>query len=131
MVSKPKRGRSVKRKRLPQPTEPVTMGPIAEYHERKIAEARGAAGKNRGGAPPVADVDRAPVGKNLGGRPFLPDEVRRGKRVYVLTTDSEYGELQGAATHVGMSVSTWIRFVALERARALAAEKEAARKRDE
>ena len=74
---------------------------------------------------------RAAAGKNLGGRPFLPDEVRRGKRVYVLTTDSEYEELQGAAAHVGMSVSTWIRFVALERARALAAEKEAARERDE
>jgi hypothetical protein len=50
--------------------------------------------------------------------------------VYVLTTVSEYEELQGAAAHVGMSVSTWIRFVALERARVLAAEKEAAQKRD-
>jgi hypothetical protein len=79
----------------------------------------------------VADVDRVAVGKNLGGRPFLPDEVRRSKRVYVLTTDSEYEELQGATAHVGMSVSTWIRFVALEGACVLAAEKEAARKRAE
>lgn len=74
---------------------------------------------------------RAVVGKNLGGRPFLPDEDRRDRRVYVLTTASEHEELLGAAAHVGMNVSTWIRFVALERARALAAEKEAARKRDE
>jgi hypothetical protein len=74
---------------------------------------------------------RAAAGKNLGGRPFLPDKDRRDTRVYVLTTGAEYEELQGAAIHVGMSVSTWIRFVALERARAVAAEKEAARKRDE
>jgi hypothetical protein len=74
---------------------------------------------------------RVAAERNLGGRPPLPHEDRHAKRVYVLTTLSEYEELQGAAAHVGMSVSTWIRFVALERARALAAEKEAARKRDE
>lgn len=74
---------------------------------------------------------RAASGKNLGGRPFLPDEVRRETRIYVLTTEAEHEELQAAAAHVGMPVSSWIRVVALERARALAAEKEAARKRDE
>jgi hypothetical protein len=47
------------RKRLHQPMEPVTMAPIAEYHERQIAEARGE-------APPAAGVDRVTAGKNLG-----------------------------------------------------------------
>ena len=75
------------------------MQPIAEYHERKIAEARADAEKNRGGRPPVADADR------------------RDTLVRVLTTASEHEELQRAAAYVGMSVSTWLRFVALERDR--------------
>jgi len=74
---------------------------------------------------------RPVVGKNRGGRPTLPDEDRRDTLVRVLTTASEYEELQGAAAYAGMPMSTWMRVVALERARALAAEKEAARKRDE
>jgi hypothetical protein len=41
----------------------------------------------------------------------------------VLTTKSEKVELQRAADDASMSVSTWIRSVALERARANAAEK--------
>jgi len=61
----------------------------------------------------------------------VADEDRRDTRVPVLTAASEYEELQGAAAYVGMSVSTWMRVIALERARALAAEKEAARGRDE
>jgi hypothetical protein len=69
--------------------------------------------------------------KNLGGRPPVADEDRRDTLVRVLTTAAEYEELQGAAAYVGMSVSTWVRFIALERARALAAEKEAARDRRE
>jgi hypothetical protein len=69
--------------------------------------------------------------KNRGGRPPVADEDRRDALVRVLTTASELKELQDAAAYVGMSVSTWVRFIALERARALAAEKEAARKRDE
>jgi hypothetical protein len=89
------------------------MQPIADYYERKIAEARADAEKTRGGRPPLADEDR------------------RDTLVRVLTTASEQEELQRAATYVGMSVSTWIRLVALERARGLAAEKEAVQKRDE
>jgi len=96
---------------------------------------RAAARKNLGGHPPLPDEDRhgkaAAAEKNLGGRPPLPDEDRHGKRVYVLTTLSEYRELQRAVAHVGMPMSTWIRFVVLERARALAAEKEAAQERGE
>jgi hypothetical protein len=74
---------------------------------------------------------RVVAGRNRGGRPFLADEDRRDTLVRVLTTTSEYEELQGAAAYAGMPMSTWMRVVALERARALAAEKEAARKRDE
>lgn len=69
--------------------------------------------------------------KNRGGRPPVADADRRDTRVPVLTTEAEYEELQHAAASVSMSVSTWIRSVALERARALAAEKEAARDRRE
>jgi hypothetical protein len=65
------------------------------------------------------------------GRPPVADEQRRGKHVRVLTTEAEHAELQRAAADASMSVSTWIRSVALERARALAIKKEAARDRDE
>jgi hypothetical protein len=61
----------------------------------------------------------------------MADEDRRDTLVRVLTTEAEHEELQRAAAYVGMPVSSWIRVIALERARALAAEKEAARKRDE
>ncbi len=69
--------------------------------------------------------------KNRGGRPPLADADRRETLVRVLTTEAEYEELQRAAVYVGMGVSTWLRIIGLERARALAAaEKEAARDRD-
>ena len=58
------------------------------------------------------------------GRLPLAAEDRRRKDVRVLTTESEHGELRRAAASVSMSVSTWIRSVTLERARAMAAEKE-------
>lgn len=69
--------------------------------------------------------------KNRGGRPPLADADRRETLVRVLTTDAEYAELQQAAVYVGMGVSTWLRIIGLERARALAAEKEATRDRRE
>ena len=50
----------------------------------------------------------APAGKNRGGRPFLPDADRRDTLVRVLTTSSEYEELQGAAAFVGIPMSTWM-----------------------
>ena len=74
---------------------------------------------------------RAVAEKNLGGRPELNDADRRDTLVRVLTTASEYEELKGAAAYVGLSVSTWMRVVGLERARAVTAEKEAARDRHE
>lgn len=76
-------------------------------------------------------VQRVTPGKNLGGRPVLSDEERRDTLVRVLTNAPEYEELQAAAAYVGIPLSTWMRVVGLERARALAAEKEAARKRSE
>jgi hypothetical protein len=69
--------------------------------------------------------------KNLGGRPFLADEDRRDHLIRVLVNETENGELAEAANYVGLPMSTWVRSVALERARALKAEKEAARKRAE
>lgn len=74
---------------------------------------------------------RPAAGKNVGGRPTLADEDRRDTLVRVLTTESEYKEFQDAAAYIGLSVSTWLRVIGLERARALAAEKEAARIRNE
>jgi hypothetical protein len=79
----------------------------------KRGRGSGAGKKNRGGRPPVADADR------------------RDTLVRVLTTAAEHEELQKASAYVGMTLSTWVRFVALERARTLTAEKEAARDRDE
>lgn len=75
---------------------------------------------------------RAPgaTGKNQGGRPVLAEADRRDTLVRVLTNEAEYQELQAAAAYVGMPMSTWLRVVGLERARALAAEKEAGRARD-
>ena len=69
--------------------------------------------------------------KNRGGRPPVDSKDRRDTLVRVLTTAAEHAELQRASAYVGMTLSTWVRFVALERARALATEKEAARNRDE
>ena len=57
------------------------------------------------------------------GRPPVADADRRETLVRVLTTEAEHGELQQAAASVSMSVSTWVRSVALERARALMTEK--------
>lgn len=57
------------------------------------------------------------------GRPPVADADRRETLVRVLTTEAEHGELQRAAADASMSVSTWVRAVSLERARALATEK--------
>ena len=54
------------------------------------------------------------------GRPRVAKAKRRGKHVRVLTTETEHGELKRAAATASMSVSTWVRAVALERARELA-----------
>ena len=69
--------------------------------------------------------------KNRGGRPPVADADRRETLVRVLTTADEYEELQHAAAYVGMSVSTWMRSIGLERARAISTEKEAVGNRDE
>ena len=70
------------------------------------------------------------TGKNQGGRPELDPADRREKLVRVLTNVAEYKQLQDAAAYAGQPMSIWLRGVGLERARALAAEKEAARARD-
>lgn len=59
------------------------------------------------------------------GRPKVADEDRRDTLVRVLCTEAEHGELQQAASDASMSVSTWMRSISLERARAAAAEKAA------
>lgn len=62
------------------------------------------------------------------GRPRVADADRRDTLVRVLVTETEHGELQQAAADSAMSVSTWVRSVALERARSLAADKAAREK---
>jgi len=54
---------------------------------------------------------------------MVADADRRDKLVRVLTTAAEHEELQRAAADASMSVSTWVRSVALERARTIAGEK--------
>ena len=57
------------------------------------------------------------------GRPPVADAAKRKKSMHVLTTEAEYEELQRAAADAGTSVSSWVRIVAIERARANAIEK--------
>lgn len=68
------------------------------------------------------------------GRPPLAAADKRDKSLHVLATEAELEELQRAAADASMSASTWVRTVALERARANAAEKarqERRRRREE
>lgn len=51
------------------------------------------------------------------GRPALAEEDRRTTLVRVLTTQAEHQELRQAADDASMSVSTWVRAAALEKAR--------------
>lgn len=51
------------------------------------------------------------------GRPKMADSDRRDVLVKVLTTEAEFKDLERAADAMGLGVSTWIRSVALERAR--------------
>ena len=69
-------------------------------------------------------VSKPKKGKRI-GRPPVADADKRATIVRVLTTKAEHGELQQAADDAAMSVSTWLRSVALERARTLAMEKAA------
>jgi len=57
------------------------------------------------------------------GRPSVAAADRRETIVRVLVTEAEHVELQQAAASVAMSVSTWIRTLALEGARQIAAKK--------
>ena len=52
------------------------------------------------------------------GRPTVED--KRKKAIRVLTAEDEHAELKRAAADVSMSVSTWMRALALERARQMA-----------
>ena len=57
------------------------------------------------------------------GRPPMAKADRRDTLVRVLTTKIESAELREAASSASMSASAWVRSVALERARAVRAEK--------
>ena len=68
------------------------------------------------------------------GRPPLAAADKRDKSLHVLATEAELEELQRAAVDASRSASTWVRTVALERARANAAERarqERRRRREE
>lgn len=60
---------------------------------------------------------KAKKGKPRMGRPPVADADRRETLVRVLTTEGEHEELQRAADAAGLSVSSWMRSVALEKAR--------------
>jgi hypothetical protein len=58
------------------------------------------------------------------GRPPVADADRRDTSMHVLMTEAEQKELQRAAADASMSASTWVRVVALERARAINTQKD-------
>lgn len=51
------------------------------------------------------------------GRPPVADDAKRSTLVRVLTTAAEYEELKQAAEAEAMSVSAWMRTLALSKAR--------------
>lgn len=51
------------------------------------------------------------------GRPPVAAKDRRATLVKVLTTEAEHEELRQAAEAASMSVSTWVRTAALDKAR--------------
>lgn len=59
--------------------------------------------------------------KDKGGRPTVSDAERRDTLVRVLVNVVEWKELQHAAASTSLPVSSWMRVVALERARVMAA----------
>ena len=61
--------------------------------------------------------------KGKGGRPPVSDAERRDILIRVLVNETEQAELQHAAAVASMPISTWVRSVALERARVIAAER--------
>ena len=62
-------------------------------------------------------TSKAKKGRARIGRPPVADADRRATLVRVLTTEAEHGELKRAAEGASMSVSTWVRAAALEKAR--------------
>ena len=75
-------------------------------------------GGDKGGGRIGSTSERpAPVRPRI-GRPTVQD--KRKKAIRVLTTEDEHAELTQAAADVSMSVSTWMRALALERARQMA-----------
>jgi hypothetical protein len=79
---------------------------------------RGKPGK-QGARLPAPDA----VEPDKGGRPPVPDAERRDIMIRVLVNEGEQGELQRAAASESLPVSTWLRHIALEYAKALAAKK--------
>jgi hypothetical protein len=61
--------------------------------------------------------------KDKGGRPPVSDAERRDTLLRVLVNEGEWDELHLAAGHASLPVSSWVRVVALERAREIAAER--------
>jgi hypothetical protein len=57
-----------------------------------------------------------PTSKKI-GRPTVAEDAKRSTLVRVLTTEAEYETMKQAAAAASMSVSTWMRTIALEHAR--------------
>lgn len=60
---------------------------------------------------------QSPEDKPRMGRPPIAEEKRRSDHIKVLITEAERAELDQAAEAAGKPVSTWVRDVALEKAR--------------
>lgn len=69
----------------------------------------------------------SPVTLVFVARPRVDDADRRDIHIRVLTTKAEHKELQEAAAAAAMSISAWLRDLALKRARAMARNKRVSR----
>lgn len=66
---------------------------------------------------PTAKTKPKPKPEPKIGRPKIAEEAKRSTLVRVLTTAAEYEELKQAAESDSVTVSTWMRSIALRKAR--------------
>ena len=93
------------------------MSPVTKIDRGRDGGGSTGDGESESGIGSGTSERPAPVRPRI-GRPTVHD--KRKMVIRVLTTEDEHAELKRAAGDVSMSVSTWMRALALERARQMA-----------